>query len=142
VLKLERDTAIGAQVAAMLGESVAHIGNGTGFVVGQAVNDHGSAVGAVTFVTQLNVFHTFKLTGAFFNCAVDVVGRHVNAFGTVDRHAQTRIKVDVATAHFGGYGNFLGQTREDASTFFILATFTVLDIGPFTMPSDDASPII
>ena len=112
---------------------MAHIGNSTGFVVRQAVHDHGGAIGAVAFIAQFNVFNAFQLAGAFFDGAINVVGRHINGLGTINCHAQTRVKVDVATAHFGGYGNFFGQTRKDASAFLILATFTVLDICPFTM---------
>ena len=114
----------------MLGESVAHIRHRAGFVIGEAVNNYGRAVSAVAFIAQLNVFNAFQLARAFFNRAVDVVGGHVDAFSAINGHAQTRVEVDITATHFGGYGNFLGQTREDASTFFILATFTVLDICP------------
>ena len=119
---------------------MAHVGNSSRFIISQTIDDDGSAIRAIAFVTQLDVFHAFQFTGAFFNGAVDVVSRHVDAFGAINSQTQTRVKANVTATHFGGHGNFFGQTREDAPTFFILTTFTVLDVGPFTMTRQNISP--
>ena len=66
---------------------------------------------------------------------LDVYKRQVDTLGLIDRNAQTRVEVDVAAAHFGGYRNFLGDLGESSAALFILTTFTVLNIGPFGMPS-------
>jgi len=133
MLELERHAAVGAHVAAVLGKGVAHVGDGAGAVVGEAIDHHRGAADAVALVADLDVVDTLELAGALLDRAVDVVGRHVDVLGLVDRQTQARVEAGVAAAHLGGHCDLLGQPREDAAAFLILAPLAVLDVGPFAV---------
>ncbi len=47
---------------------------------------------------------------------------------------------ELAAAHLGGHGDFLGNLGEGGTALLVLATFTVLDIGPLGMTSHAVFP--
>ena len=133
VFEVEGHAAVGAEVAAVFAEGVAHVGHGAGFVVGEAVHHQGGAADAVAFVAQFDVFHAFEVAGAFVDGALDVVFGHVGVPGFVHGQAQAGIGGGVAAAEAGGYGDFFDQFGEDFAALGINAGFFVLDICPFAV---------
>ena len=133
MLELIRDTAVGAHIAAMFGEGVAHIGDRAHFVVGEAIHHHRRAAYAVAFIARFFIGHAFQLAGAAFDGAIDVVARHVFGFAFVDGEPQARVVVWVAAAHAGSHGDFFNQAGKNLAAFGVLAPFAVLNICPFGM---------
>ena len=131
--EVERYAAVGTQVTAVFSKRMAHIGNGTGFVVGQAIHHQSRAADAVAFVTQLDVFHAFQIARTFVDGTLHVVFRHIVFSSFFQSQAQARVCAGVAAAHTGSNGNFFNQTGEDFAAFGILSGFFVLDICPLTM---------
>ena len=91
MLEEERDRAIGTEVAAELGERVAHVGDRADLVVGHAVDDDRGAVDAVALVADLFVVHAVEIAGAAIDGPLDVVGGHVLFLALVDCQPQPRI---------------------------------------------------
>ena len=112
---------------------MAYFGHCTHLVVGQAINHDRGATKAIAFIADFNVINAFQLASAFLDRGIDLVLWHVDALGLVDRNPQARVEVDVAAAHLGGHGNFLGNFREGGTALLVLAAFAMLNIGPFTM---------
>ncbi|MNT44109.1 hypothetical protein D3C72_1806210 [compost metagenome] len=133
--ELERHAAVGAHVAAVLGEGVAHVGHGTGLVVGQAVHHHRGAADAVALVAALDVIDAFQGAGATVNRALHVVLRHVGIPGLVHRQAQARVGIQVRTAHSGRYRDLLDQAGKNFAALGVSAFFLVLDVRPFAVTS-------
>ncbi len=73
VLEHEGDRAFLAQVAAVLGEGVAHFGHGAGAVVGHAVDDDRRAADAVALVAHFLVRFAVRAARAALDGALDVV---------------------------------------------------------------------
>ena len=133
VLELERHRAFGAQVATMLAENVAHFGHGAHLVVGHGVNDDGRPANAVAFVADFLVVHAFKRACRLVDVAFDGVGRHVGRLGLVDGQTQTGIGRHIAAAMARRHDDFANDAGPDFAALFVLAPFTVLDIGPLAM---------
>ena len=131
--EIKRHAAIGAEVAAVFGEGMAHIGHGAGFVVGEAVDHQRSAADAVALVAQFDVVGALKVAGAFVDGALHVVFGHIGIPSFVHRQAQARVGCGVAAAHAGSHGDFFDQTGEDFAAFGILSGFFMLDIRPLAM---------
>ena len=131
--EVERYAAVGAQVAAVFGERMAHIGDGAGFVVGQAVHHQRRAADAVAFVAQLDIFHAFQIARTFVDGALHVVFGHIVFGGFFQSQAQARVGAGIAAAHAGCNGDFFNQTGEDFAAFGILTGFFMLDIRPLAM---------
>ena len=131
--EVEGHAAVGAQIAAVFAERVAHVGHGTGFVVGHAVHHQGRAADAVAFVAQLDVFRAFHVARAFVDGALHVVFGHVRVPSLVHRQAQARVGIGVAAAQTRGNGDFLDQTGEDFAALGVGAGFFVLDVRPLAV---------
>ena len=134
MLEQEDDRTVGAEITAVLAQSVAHVGNGALTIVGQAIDDDGGTVDAVAFVADFLVADAFQFAGTALDGARDVVGRHVFFLGLGHRGAQTWIKCRIAAAEAGGNRNFLDQLGEDLAAFGVLPSLAMLDVGPFGMP--------
>src|SRR5450755_811076 len=139
VLELERDRAFGAEVAAVLAERVAHLGDGAHPVVGHAVDDDRGAADAVALVADLLVVHALEVAGRLVDVLLDRVGRHVRTLGLFDRQAQARIHRQVAAAVARGDDDLVDQARPHLAAFLVLAALPVLDVGPLRMTSHDVS---
>ena len=81
----------GAQVAAVLGEDVADLGDGAVAVVGRAFDQDGHPARAVALEGDLLVGGPLQLARALLDGALDVVGGHVHALGLVHRRAQAGV---------------------------------------------------
>src|SRR5690606_2265460 len=66
------DGAVGAEIAAVLRERMANLGDGAVAVVGQAVDHDRDAARAVALVTDLLVARAFELAGAALDRALDI----------------------------------------------------------------------
>ena len=104
--EVEGHTAVGAQIAAVFIEGVAHVGDGAGFVVGQAVHHQRRAADAVAFVAQFDIFHPFQVARTFVDGALHVVFGHIVFGGFFQSQAQARVGAGVAAAHAGRNGDF------------------------------------
>src|SRR5262249_56482634 len=96
----------GAQVATVPAKGVADLGDGAIGVVGGALDEDRGTTGAVPLVGHVFIYGALELAGALLDRAVDVVVRHVDRAGRVDRRAEARIGIGVAAAGFGRDGDF------------------------------------
>ena len=133
VLELEGDGARRAHVAAMLAERVTHLGHGAHLVVGHGVHNDGRAANAVAFVADFLIVHAFQRARGFFNVAFDCVGRQIGGFGFFHCQAQARVDAQIAATQPGRHHDFTDHPRPHFAPLFVLAAFSVLNIGPFTV---------
>ena len=133
MLEEERDRAVGAEIAAVLGEGVPHVGDSARPVVGHAINDDRRARDAVALVADFLVIDAFKIASAAFDGALDVVLRHVVGVGLVDRQPQARVRPRIAAAHARGHRDFLDEAGEDLAALGVLLAFAVLDVRPLAV---------
>ena len=139
MLEQKRDGAIGAEVAAIFVERVAHFGDRALCVVGQTIHDDGGTVNAVAFVANLFVVNALKLSGAALHRALDGLFGEVIVVGFIDGQSQSRVALKTAAAHFGGNGYFLDEARGNLAFFGILSPLAVLDICPLTVTGHNFS---
>ena len=140
VLEHEADRAVGAQVAAVLDEGVAHIGHGAGAVVGEAVDHHRRAGDAVAFIAHLLVVGAFERARAALGGVLDVVLGHVDVARFFDRQAQARVHVGVGSPHARRHGDLPDQAGENLAPLGVSDRLLVLDIGPLGMSRHDYCP--
>ena len=69
---------VSARFPAVFAEDVTHFTDRAVAVVGNRIDDHRHAAGAVALVHDLFVVDAFFFAGAATNGALDVVGRHVD----------------------------------------------------------------
>ena len=101
-LELPRDRAGGAEVAAVLREQVPHVGGGAVAVVGQRLDEHGDALGAVTLVDDgLEHRPVGALAGSLRDRAVDVVLRHRVRARLLDRVRERHVGGRIGAALLG-----------------------------------------
>ena len=124
------DAAGGAQVAAVLGEDVADLGDGAVAVVGGALHQDGHAARAVTLEGDLLVGGPLQLARALLDGALDVVGGHVDALGLVHRRAQAGVGVGVAAADARRDGHLADDLGEDLAALGVERALLVLDRVP------------
>jgi len=74
------------------------VGDGAGFVVGQAVHHQRRAADAVAFVAQFDVFHAFQIARTFVDGALHVVFGHIVFGGFFQSQAQARVRAGIAAA--------------------------------------------
>src|SRR5690606_15145866 len=133
VRELERDRAVGAEVPVVLGEGMADLGDGAGAVVGQAVDDHRGAAGAVAFVADFLVGRAVELTRATLDGAPDGVLGHVGVGRLVHGEPQPRVRLRVGPAPLRGDGQLPDDPRENLAALGVGPLLLVLDVGPFGM---------
>src|SRR5690606_12265714 len=131
-LEHEGDRALGAHVAAALGEGVSHVGHGAHAVVGQAVDDHGDAAGGVALVAHFLVLDAFELAGGLLDRALDHVLGHVRRQCLVHRRAQARVVVRIAPAGAGGDADLADQLGENLAALGIAGVLARFDRGTTT----------
>ena len=81
----------------------------------------------------LDILGVFR--GSPFNCRLDTVLRHVNAFGILNRRAKPRIPFGIGSAEFYCNGNFLPEFGERLGHFvpaFHLAHFAKFECSSHT----------
>ena len=122
-----------AEIAAILGKNVTHIGHRTHAIVGRAVDNERCAADAVAFVANVFVGDSFELTRALENRVLNRVLRDIAAARLNKRETQTGIRVRIAPAHSSGYDDFTDELRPEIGALGVLATLAVLNIGPLGM---------
>ena len=133
MLEQERDRAVGAEVAAELGECVPHVGHGARAVVGHAIDHDRRPAYAVAFVADLLVVRAFESARAALDRALYRVLGQVLILRLVHGETQPRIRVDVAAAQPRGDGDFLDETGEDFAALGVLPLLAMLDVRPLAM---------
>src|SRR3546814_15163770 len=102
MLEHKADRARLAQVAAVLGQNVAYVGDSTGSIVGHAVDHHGRAANAITLVAD------FFVTGPVGAARAARYGAQYGVFGPIGGRAfvpcqpSRRVAVRSAAAGPGG----------------------------------------
>ena len=133
VLEHEGDGAFRAEVAAVLRERVADVGDRADAVVGRAVDDERSTADAVAFVADFLVGDAFELAGALENGVGDGVLGHVAGAGLDQGEAETGVGLRLAAAHAGGHDDFTNQLRPEVGALGVLTALAMLDVGPLGM---------
>src|SRR5690606_8254176 len=121
------DRAIGAEVAVVLGEGVAHLGDGPGPVVGHAVDDDRRAARAVALVADFLVGGAVEIARAALDRALDAVLGHVGVGRLVHRQPQPGVGLGIGAAELGRDGDLLDDPREHLAA---------LGVGPFLLVLD------
>ena len=129
------DRSCGAQIAAILGKAMAHLGGGAVAIIGHAVGDDGSAARSVSLVANLFIVAVLIAAGSLFHRPVDGVLRHVGSFCLIDGKTQTRIAVDITAAGARRHGDLPDHLGPDFTALLVVCGFLVLDVGPFTVSS-------
>src|SRR5690606_18899366 len=142
MLEHEGDRPFLAQVAAVLGKRMAHLGHGAGAVVGHAVDDDRRAADAIAFVADFLVVVAVGAASAALDGALDVVLGHVGVGGLVPGHGQARVAVGVRAAGARRDGDLADDFGPELAPLGVLTPLAVLDIGPFAVsghgyPEDD-----
>jgi hypothetical protein len=135
----ERDRAVGAQIAAVLGECMAHVGHRARPVVGHAVDDHRSAADAVALVADLLIAHPLEVARPALDRALDGVLGHVVPGRLVDGEPQPGVHRRVAAAKARGDRDFLDQAGEDLAALRVGGGLLVLDVRPLAVASHGGS---
>src|SRR5208283_2639932 len=73
--------------------------------------------------------------GALFDGAFDVVARHARHAAFEQNHAQARVQARVATADFGGNGDFARQLGKNPRALGVYRALEKLDLRPFAVTS-------
>src|SRR3989442_9940322 len=128
------DRAVRAEIAAVLGERMAHFGHGARAVVGEAVDHDRGAARPIAFIARLVVGHAVELTRAALDRALHAVLGHVGLARLAHRQAQPRVGIRIAAAEPRRDRNLLDESREDLALFRIRGGFAVLDVRPFAVP--------
>src|SRR6266851_1399023 len=133
VLEEERDRPVGAEIASVLGEGVAHLRHGSDAVVAQAVHHHRRPARPVALVAGLLVADALQAARAALRRALDRVLGHVRVVRLVDRKAQPRVHRRIGPAQARGHRDLLDQPREDLALLGVRRRFLVLYVGPSGM---------
>src|SRR5436309_6016383 len=124
------DAAARPQVAVVLLEDVADLGDRPVTVVGQDRDHDRDPGGAVALVVDLLVVDALELARPLLDRALDVVARHARGLRRRDGGAQAGIGVDVTAPHARGDGDLLDHLGEDLAALGVLGRLLVLDRAP------------
>jgi hypothetical protein len=123
-----------AEVAAMLGEGVAHLGAGAVAVVGRRLDQHRNSSRPVAFVHHgLERSRVAALAGPLRDRALDVVLRHRRVLGLLHGERERRVALDVAAAVLRGDGDRARELGEELAAAGVDDRLLVLDPGPLGM---------
>ncbi len=111
---------------------MADFGHGTVAVVGRGFHDDGHAAGTVTLVIDFYDVAARILTRALADGGLDFILGEVDRLGSGNGRTQAGITGRIA-AILGRDDDFLGCLGKFLTPFGILATFAVLDVGPFAV---------
>jgi hypothetical protein len=111
LLKLKGDAAGGAQVAAVLGDDVAHVRHGARRVVGGGLDHQGDAVRRVGLVDRLMIVGGIAPAGAL-DRRLDLVLGHVDRARVLDHTAQSRVRSRIGAARLHRHRDVLGDAGE------------------------------
>src|SRR5690606_30071977 len=125
------DGAARAEVAAVLREGVADVGDGAVGVVREALDEEGDAAGAVALVRHLLVVGAGDLARAALDGAFDVVLGHVLRLRLVHGEAEAGVHVRVAAAFAGGYHDVARDARPELRAPRVGDALLAFDLRPF-----------
>ena len=103
-------------------------------VVGEGLDDHGHAVGAVAFVDDALVVVGVVGAQGLVDGALDVVVGHVHCLGLGNDRGQTGVVVGVAgAAGLNGHDDLLGHLGEGGAALGVGCALGFLNVMPFGM---------
>ncbi len=117
--------------AAVLGNSVAHVGDGPVAVVGDDVDEDADAVRAIRLVDGFDQFTALQLARAALDGPVDVVLGHIGRAGIGHGQAQGGVAVHVAAALARSNGDLLGDARKLLAALGVAGRLLMFNGGPF-----------
>ena len=115
----------------MFGEAVPNLGHGAVAVVREDTKVNSYAPRAKCLIGHFFIADSRELAGPAHNRAFDVLGGHVGRLRVVDKQAQPRVGIQIASAGTRRDGHFLDQTCENAPPLGIRGGLLVLDGMPF-----------
>jgi len=107
--------------------------HGSCAVIGHAIHHNGGTAYSITFVTNFVVIGAIGTTRTASDRALNIIFGHIGRGRFVPGHAQARVGIGICTARPSGNSDLANDFGPKFSAFGILATFTVLDIGPFAV---------
>src|SRR5262249_29369232 len=129
-LEHPRDGARGAHVAAELLERVSDLWAGAVSIVGQDADHDGDAAGRVAVVGDLLVRLAGQLAGALLDGALDVVLRHVDFLGGLDRRLQPHVALRIAATIFRRDRDLAEDLGEELAALDVGLALLTLDLRP------------
>ena len=127
-----RDAALLAHIAAVLGERVADVADGSVAVVGGHIHQNGRAARTVALEHDFLDHAAFQFARATHDGFLDVVGGHGDRFGGKDGGTQTRVAIRIA-AITRGDGDFFDNARETLAALGVRGRLFMLNGCPFGM---------
>ena len=129
-----------AHVPAVFRKDVPDLAHGAVAIVRDNLDQHRDAAGAVAFVHDFFDLTAFEFACALLHRPLDVIGRHVDGLGILDRFPQARIAFRIASANSRGNRDFLDELREHAATLGIEGALFVLNTVPLGMAGHRFTP--
>src|SRR5439155_4817858 len=105
------------------------------------VDHYGHAAWGVALVRDLLVRLAGQLAGALLHRALDVVLRHVDFFGGLDRRLEPHVALGVAAAVLGGDRDLAEDLREELAALDVGLALLALDLRPPGVPRHRRSPL-
>src|SRR3954467_2926447 len=112
-----------------------NVGDGPRGVVGDGLDHHRDAAGAVALVRHFLIIDALELSGALLDRALDVLFRHRARSRVLDRRSQTRVPLWITAALLGGERNLANELREQRAALRVGRCLVMLDLLPFTVTS-------
>ena len=129
----ESNRAFAAEIAAVLGKGMAHVGHRAHAIVRHAIHDDRSPADTVTLVADFLIADALEFAAAAFGGALDGVLRHVVRIGLVHGQAQPRVAARVGATQPRRDRDFLDEPGKDLAALGVLASLAVLDVRPFAV---------
>ncbi len=104
--------AVGAEIAAVLAEYMAHLADRAVAVVGSTFHQHRDPAWGVALVTHRLVTDTLQLAGPPLDGPVDGLAGHIARQGLVHRGAQGRVTGRIAATGTGSHRDLADQLGE------------------------------
>ncbi len=140
-VEIPGDGAALGHAAAVFGDDVADLGDGSVLVIGERVANQGDAPGAVGLVARFLVTDAAVLAGAFLDGLLDLVLGHVCGSAGDEHGAQAWVHVGVAPAQLRGDGNFLGEFGKDFAALLVDGGLLAFDRAPFGVTGHPSPPL-
>src|SRR5688572_20989387 len=109
-------------------------------VISRDLDEDGGPTWTVALVGQLLVDATLELSGTLLDGPIDVLARHVDRFGGVDRGAQPRVAARITAAASGRHGDLTDDLGPGRGALGIGDRLLALDLLPFAMAGHGRAP--
>src|SRR5918995_3235089 len=135
-----RDRVRRPQIATVSAEGMANFRHGPIGIVGGGFDEDGRTAGTVPLVGQLLVDAPLQLTSALLDGAVDILPRHVDRVGGIDRGSQARVAAGVSAPAPGSYSDLANHLGPGGGALRVGDRLLTLDLLPFAMAGHSRTP--